>query len=478
MRQSLLLCTRQFFAQRTFAKPQKQAFRFVPLLLLVASLVPVRVAAQPARSEGPRHIIICVDGVGISTIKRLRAEGRFQMFEEPSYLISAFPSLTNAAMTEILRPAGAKTTAGYEDTYFDVGANKMRGGIFDRLRGDRFINGTFRELFDYHPSAIKSGLGYAAPPVSTFLEALSDNIRLRQKARHGREQVFFGYTGATDSLSHLGGEKLLRSFLNRLDESVKDLIRDSKEPLTVTIFSDHGNHFRKYQRLKLKSALRKAGFKLEKRIKGESSVVLPQFGLVGCAVLFTNELNEQRLAKVIGPVEGVDFATYEKDGIVYIVSGDGEATIEKRASKYRYRTLTGDPLALTAVNQELTAQGHADADGFIGDEYWYRATCSASRPDIVRRVFEGATEGVNNRANVIVSLKDGYYSGSSLLDVFTILQATHGNAGQEQSYGFLMSTMSNLPLYIRAEDAWETIGSPQLSKAKMIPSIGSNPPTP
>lgn len=67
---------------------------------------------------------------------------------------------------------------------------------------------------------------------------------------------------------------------------------------------------------------------------------------------------------------------------------------------------------------------------------------------------------------MIVNLDDGYYTGSALFDVFTVLQATHGNIGQEQSLGFVMSTSRDLPAYVRAEDVWEAIGSQQLRKAK------------
>lgn len=435
------------------------------LVLLIASLMPLRATAQALRPEPPaRHIIICVDGIGIYTIRKLRAEGYFQMFADPSYMISPFPSVTNLAMSEILEAAGARPTAGYEDNYFDVENNKMRGGIIDRFRTGRFIRGTFRELFDYHPSALKSGLGYAAPPLSTYLEALTDLIRLRQKARGSRQPVFFAYTGATDSLAHLGGEWLLSSFLKRLDETIKDIVRDSKEPVTVTLFSDHGNEFRKYRRLSLRAPLKRAGFRLEKRIKDDKSVILPQFGLIGCALLFTREANEPRLARTAAGVEGVDFAAYEREGIVYVLSSDGEALIEKRLERYRYKTTKGDPLGLSAVMENFDAQGKVDAEGFIADADWFAATRDAARPDAVRRVYEGATGGVVNRAGVVVNLRDGYYNGSSLLDLFTVLQATHGNIGQGQSYGFVMNSRRDLPAYIRAEDVWQAIGTPLLTK--------------
>ncbi|HKG81483.1 MAG TPA: hypothetical protein VKA78_18730, partial [Pyrinomonadaceae bacterium] len=316
-------------------------------------------------------------------------------------------------------------------------------------------------LFDYHPSALKSGLGYAAPPVSTYIESLSDLIRLRQKARNSRQPVFFAYTGATDSLAHLGGEILLRSFLEALDDTLEDIVRGSKTPVAVTIFSDHGNDFRKYRRVGMKEPLRRAGFKLGNKIKDDQSVVLPQFGLVGSAVLFTRDKNEERLAGVLATLEGIDFVTYERNGIVYVANRSGEATIEKRVDEYRYSPIKGDPLDLLSIAKQQNG-----ADGFIKDEDWFAMTRAGARPDVVRRIFEGATQGVVNRANVIVNLEDGYYTGSSLLDALTLLQATHGNIGQEQSYGFVMTNTSELPQYIRAADLWKALGPAQLQRSR------------
>jgi hypothetical protein len=434
-------------------------------VLLTSTLMPVAMLSQTVNKPPVRHVIVCVDGVGISTINKMRAEGQFKMFQAPSHMISTFPSLTNAALSKILEPAGAGMTGGYEDNFFDTEANRMRGGILDRFRSDHFIHGTFRELFDYHPSAIKSGLGYAAPPLSTYLESITDLIRLRQKARKSRQPVFFAYTGATDSLAHLGGEMLLRRFLARLDETLEDIVRESKGPVTVTIFSDHGNDFRKYRRVALKDPLRQAGFKLGSKIKDDQSVVLPQYGLVGSAVLFTREKNEQRLAGVLATLEGIDFVTYEQYGLVHVANRRGEATIEKRGNEYRYLSTKGDPLELASITQQ-SASGRNGRDGFIRDEDWFAVTRAGARPDVVRRIFEGATQGVLNRANVIVNLEDGYYTGSSLLDTVTILQATHGNIGQEQSYGFVMSTTRELPPYIRAADLWESLGSVQLQRGQ------------
>ncbi len=429
----------------------------------IALCAPVK--SQTKSNTERRHLIVCVDGVGFSTIQRMRRENRFRFMREPARMIAPFPTLTNVAMTEIMRPVGASEAAGYEDSYYDAEGNRTRGGFLDRFSNSRFVRGTFRELFDYHPSAIKSGLGYVAPPLSTYAEALSDLLRLRQKYEDTRDPVFYGYTGATDSLAHLGGERLMRSFLSRLDDAIADIIRQSGGRTDVTIFSDHGNHFRNYRRASLGTALNRAGFRVESRVRDSRSVVFPQFGLIGCATLFTQEANEARLAEAVTGARGVEFAAYERSGIVYIVTRVGVATIERRGDSYRYRVLENgaDALGLAEVARSLKA--HADSEGFITDEHWFRATRESDRPDAVRRIYDGTTNHVRHRANVIVNFEDGYYAGSHTLDIFAFLQATHGNLGREQSFGFIMTTARDLPSHVRAEDVWRVIKSLRLSRS-------------
>jgi len=181
-------------------------------------------------------------------------------------------------------------------------------------------------------------------------------------------------------------------------------------------------------------------------------------------VLFTREANERHVAGIVSSLEGVDFAAYESGGVVQVVGPGGEATIEKRGDKFRYSAVKGDPLNLLSF-----VQGYSNgngADGFISDSAWFAATRNNARPDVVKRIYEGATSGVQNRGSVIVNFEDGYYSGSSFLDAITILQATHGNIGQAQSYGFVMSTKSDLPPYLRADDLWTLLGSPMLVRSK------------
>lgn len=446
------------------------------LIRIIASLVflsffitPLSHAQETATKPAPRHIIICVDGVGFDTIQKMRAEGHFKMFRGPSRMIAPFPSLTNVSIARILAPAGAAEPLGYEDDYYDVARNKMSGSLLDRFNQARFVQGSYRSLFDYHPSAIKSGLGYALPPLSTYVEGMTDLVMFKRKLRSSTDPVYFAYSGSTDTLAHLGGDRMLRSFMGKLDDLLSDIIRESGGNAQVTIFSDHGNDYRKYKRSGLKDPLRRAGFRLDSNIKDDRSVVMPQFGLIGCATLFTRPENEPRVAEVAAGVKGVDFAAYENHGVVYLAARDGaRATIERRGDRYRYAMQSGDPLDLQTVVGEFNKQGKADADGFIADTDWFAATTGTSRPDSVRRIYDGLTGAVQNRANVIVNFADGFYSGSALMDIVAFLLATHGNLGRGQSFGFVIDSKNDLPPYVRAADLWSAIGSPVLRKSEQL----------
>jgi hypothetical protein len=164
----------------------------------------------------------------------------------------------------------------------------------------------------------------------------------------------------------------------------------------------------------------------------------------------------------------VDFAAYETGGIVYLRARNGTATIERRGESFRYRADGFDPLGLDATLRELRTKGKTDAEDFAQGKDWFEATREGARPDAVRRIYEGLTGQVENRANVIINLEDGYYTGSFSLDIFAFLQATHGNLGREQSFGFAISTVHDLPSHLRAEDVWQSIGSPLLSKQAEI----------
>ncbi|MCS7158616.1 MAG: hypothetical protein N0A16_12955 [Blastocatellia bacterium] len=434
------------------------------LMLGVAMMNPQHGGGSSPRlsleSPSTRHFILSLDGVGYALVDELARQGHFAFFHRPARLIAPFPTLTNPAFIEILKPLGAPPSPGYEDYYYDPTANAMRGGFWHRFRRRTFIEGTFRELFDYHPSGLTMTLEYAMPPLSAWLDAQLSLQKAVGRFKRSADDLFIAYVSATDALAHLGGEGLLRRFLVTLDRKLEQLFIESEGRIHITLFSDHGNLFARYRRAELQEALRADGFRLGNRLEDERSVVQPRYGLVGCAIFYVVEAQEPRVAEVLAIAPGVDVVAYQRNGMVYVVGPRGRARIERRGDRYRYLTFAGDPLLLKPILDQLRAEGRMDDEGFVADADLFAATHAHSYPDALRRLWEGLTSYVRHPASVLVSLEDGYYDGSDIFDLLAVLRATHGNLRRAQTEGFVLTTVKPLPEAIRAADLWSALGLP------------------
>jgi len=411
--------------------------------------------AAYSHSSASRRLVIILDGVPYQTIADLRAEGRFRRFKNPTRMISMFPSLTNVAMIEILQ---AEDSPGYEDHYYDREQNRLLGAIQDRLSGGKFIRGTFRQTFDYHAPAFEGSLAYVAAPLGAITVAQLDLSAFRKAFRKSDAPLFVAYIGETDSLAHLGGKKPLKALLRSLDRTVEELISESNGRLEVEMFSDHGNNYADYTEVKLNDAINSAGFKTEKSLKHPNSVVLPKYGLVGASTLYTYPENRARLAEVCAKAKGVDFAVYqsgEVDGagagedVIELISARGRARVSRDGERFRYEDMGGDPLGLLPIIEQLKLSRRVDANGFASREDWWQATMRHRYPDPLRRLFDGFSKYVKNRADVIVSYEDGYMLGSPFLSVFAQMVATHGNLLSGETQGFAMSTRQELGEAVR-----------------------------
>ncbi|HYJ45667.1 MAG TPA: hypothetical protein VEV81_03565, partial [Pyrinomonadaceae bacterium] len=75
-------------------------------------------------------------------------------------------------------------------------------------------------------------------------------------------------------------------------------------------------------------------------------------------------------------------------------------------------------------------------------------------PDALSNLFQSLhAPRVGHTADVLVSLRDGYYYGDSVFSRLARLAATHGNALRASSTAFMMSTHRKLPEYVRADEA-------------------------
>ncbi|HZF39772.1 MAG TPA: hypothetical protein VE715_13175, partial [Blastocatellia bacterium] len=436
-------------------KLKKWRHGLLPVYLVICcSILPLQSwldGAAYSRSSASRRLVIVLDGVPYQTIAELRAEGRFRRFKNPARMISMFPSLTNVAMIEILQ---AEDSPGYEDHYYDREQNRLLGAIQDRLNGGKFIRSSFRKTFDYHAPAFKGSLAYVAAPVGTIAVAHLDLSAFRKAFREfcGKSDapLFVAYIGETDSLAHLGGKKPLKALLRALDRTVEELISESGGRLEVEMFSDHGNNYADYTEVKLNDAINSAGFKTEKSLKDTSSVVLPKYGLVGASTLFTYPENRARLAEVCAKAKGVDFAVYQSgEDAIELIGVRGRARVSRDGDRFRYENAGGDPLGLVPIIAELKARARVDAGGFASREDWWRATMGHRYVDPLRRLFDGFSKYVKNRADVIVSYEDGYMLGSPFLSLFAEMLATHGNLLRGETEGFAMSTRQNLGEAVR-----------------------------
>jgi hypothetical protein len=92
--------------------------------------------------------------------------------------------------------------------------------------------------------------------------------------------------------------------------------------------------------------------------------------------------------------------------------------------------------------------------GFKTEKAWFAETAGHRYPDAVANVYKSVfTPRVKHTADVLLSIKDGYYYGWSPFGRFVRLHATHGNAMQASSNAFMMSTHRPFPTYVRADDA-------------------------
>lgn len=431
----------------------KQRLLLPLYLALCCSILPLNswFNTSPSQSKlTSRRLVLVLDGVPYETIAELKAEGRFTRFHQPARMVSTFPSLTNPSMVEILHH---DDSPGYEDHFYDRERNRLLGTIQDRLQGQKFIAGTFRQTFDYHADAFKGALGYVAAPIGTATLAQIDLMELRHAFRESDAPLFVGYIGETDSLAHLGGKEHLKTFLQTVDRTMEELIAEAERSgshLEVEMFSDHGNRYDSYKNVKLNDALAQAGFVTEKTVKDERSVVLPKHGLVGASMLFTQPQNRARVAEVGAATTGVDFAVYRSDeNTIELISRRGRARVLRNVDKFKYEDLGGDPLKLAAIIETMKASGVMNADGFASADNWFAATREHSYVDPLRRLFDGFTKHIKTLADVIVSYEDGYLLGSPMLTYLAEMRATHGNLLRGETEGFAMSTRQELPPSVR-----------------------------
>ena len=380
----------------------------------------------------PRRLLLCLDGVPHKLIEQAKSRGLFDRFHAPTRLLSPFPTMTNVALSAML---GASPPAGYESLYFDRAAGELRGGI------KKYIG---RRTPDKIPSSYMEDLDYQEPLAFEFLIYVApekvwraDMQRFRERFRTAPQtRDYFAFLKATDGLLHAQGPERLAVALESLDKILREIQQYCGDETEIVMFSDHGMNLEENRRANLASTLQRRGFR----------VVIPAFGLCSYAAVYCHDADRvPEVAVASAEVAGIDFAVYKDAAGVALESERGRARIEYQAAtdSYRYVTLSGDPLELRSFG-----------DGFITGTLWFEQTAGHRYPNAVPNIYKSLfTPRVKHTADVLLSLKDGYYYGWTPFGRFVRLAATHGNALQASSNAFLMSTHRQFPQFVRADDA-------------------------
>jgi len=401
-------------------------------------------SAKSVAQTRPRRLLLCLDGVPHKLILDAKERGLFDAFGPPTRLLSPFPTMTNVALSAMF---DASPPAGYESLYFDKRAGELRGGIKKYLG---------RRTPDKIPSSYMDDLDYQEPLPFEFLIYVAPEKVWRADMRRFRERFraapqnrdYFAFLKATDGLLHAQGPSRLNVALESLDKILTEIREYCGDETEIVMFSDHGMNLEENLRVDLTTQLRRKGFQVGSRLAGAKgrAVSIPAFGLCSYAAVYCGDEDYvPETARAIVETRGVDFVVY-RDGLAVIVEGSrGKARIERRDNEYRYINTDGDPLELKSVVNE---------NEFIPESIWFERTNAHRYPDVVVNLYKSLfTPRVTHTADILISLKDGYYYGWSPFGRFVRLAATHGNALQSSSNAFLMSTYRNLPPCVRADDA-------------------------
>ncbi len=414
---------------------------------------------KKAGETRPRRLLLCLDGVPLDVMRAAQGRGLFENFHGPSRLLSPFPTMTNIALSTMMR---ASAPLGYESLYFDRQRREMRGGV------GKYIG---RRTPDKVPSSYMDELDYQEPLPFEYLVYVAPEMVWRADMRRFRERFslapqtrdYFAFLKGTDGLLHIRGRGPLDIALQSLDKILRDIQSSCGEETEIVMFSDHGMNLQENRRVHLQTHLRRKGYELATQFykRERWRVALPAFGLIGFSALYcADEEAASVLADHLAELEGVDFSLFrEGEATVRVRGANGAARIHRRRSAggqtlYSYEALENDPLQLKEIAERLRESGEMDEEGFAPDESWLAHTAEHIYPDALDNLYQSLRgERVRHHADVLVSLKDGYYYGSTIFSRFIRLAATHGNAMRASTSAFMMSTHRPLPTAIRASHA-------------------------
>ncbi|MFQ5662713.1 MAG: hypothetical protein ACE5HL_02655 [Terriglobia bacterium] len=405
---------------------------------------PTRFSRPRPDDPEARWLVVCLDGIPYKVLLSLWEEGYFREFFHPAPLISPFPSDSETALTDVFHTG---PVPGYQHRYFDRATNQLAGGPLTTLGEE---NLPYLRRLDYDMGGLFKALAYVLPRKSYR----ADLGRLRQRFLASRRRVYLAHIASSDSLYHILPRKEMRRLLLEVDSLLRELYFNAQGKLRITVFSDHGNSLVASRAVPLTEHLAAHGWRLTASRRRPRDVVVPAYGLVGFLAVYCAPEQRTELARRLAQMEGADLVVYSDSSHLVIENARGQARLDwnQDASAFRYQPLTADPLALADILAGLRQEGKIDPEGWAQDADLFRATLHHAYPDPAYRLWQWATNHVRNPADLLVSLRPGYFHGSRSFQAMVEILSTHGALDHAQSTGFAMTTDSPLPGPLRSRD--------------------------
>ena len=419
------------------------------LLALVMLQAPAMAECEPWDGDGPRTLVLALDGVPYRTVERARQEGMFKGWPPTSRMVSTFPSITNVCFTRMFEPFGVEPAPGYEVRYFDVHENDFIGGTPVGYTARAF---SWRSYFDIVGAGIGSKITLYTAPGKKLQQELD---YIEQGVLASNLQIVFAHIGSTDVLQHIKGDEPNYEFLLKLDGWLTDLKQEHQKrfgvPLRVTLLSDHGNSLDKIHMVNgIQNRLRKNGLNASNRLEQPGDVVASSFGVLGWGSVFTYPEDAERTARALNGHKAIEFiAWHSGPQEIHVLDRKRSARIlwkqESGTRRVAYLTDQGDPLRLNHSEAEMQEIGLIDEDGFADDRDWLTYSSTAYYPDVMHRLIEVFLgTHVASQATVFFTLKAGRgwgwksaHFGSWLTGGH--LEGTHGAMDADSSLGFYLS---------------------------------------
>jgi hypothetical protein len=386
-----------------------------------------------------RDLVLQLDSLPYAVARDAWDEGLLRFCARPSRTISPFPVMSDLCFSEFF---GCSPSPGIESCYFD--GQQLTNG-YDVYANEGNVH--WQEYVNYRLDPVEHPWMYLDP-----YPWLSRELRAVEKTyRHRSAPMTVGYCAGTSAAGARHGLEGHRTALIEVDRSCRWLLYKTRGRVRFTLMSDHGHSYFTSKRLPLIEELTRLGYHVGEERHGPRDIVVPEFGMVTCAAIYTS--SAPRVAKDVVGIAGVDLSVYRDESDELIVQNrTGRARILQAAGRYCYRPEQGDPLQLVPVIERLKREGYVDDRGFIDDRALFDATVDAVYPDALHRLWRTFHGLIEHTPDVVVSVEEGHHCGSALMSSMVPLLGVHGNLKQPCSGAFAMTSAGELPAVLRTED--------------------------